>query len=420
MDHFDYREGELHCEDVSASRIAEEVGTPTFVYSAATLRHHYRQVAEAFAELDPIICFSVKSNGNLAVLKLLREEGCGFDVTSGGELFRAMKAGGDPQQIVYAGVGKSDEEIKDALQVGIAAFNIESMQEAHNIDRIAGELGKTAAGVLRVNPDVDPQTHAKTTTGKKESKFGVDLDRAEGLFGELAELKHLQVRGFHMHLGSPINIVEPYVLAVQRINEVVDRLRGRGHTIDWLDLGGGFGVDYEQGQALPIGKFAEAMLPHLRGRGYKIALEPGRYIAGNAGVLLTRVRYRKTGGTKKFVIVDASMTELIRPTLYEAFHFIWPTTSRPPSRSATAEGDETVDIVGPVCESGDYLARDRSLPTTERGDLLAIYTAGAYAFVMASNYNHRPRAAEVLVEGDDYRIVRRRETLDDLIRGEEL
>ena len=420
MDHFAYRDGRLHCENVAAAEIAEKFGTPTFVYSAATLRHHYRQVAEAFAELDPIVCFSVKSNGNLAVLKTLEQEGCGFDVTSGGELFRALKAGGDPQKIVYAGVGKSDVEIADALDAGIRAFNIESPMEAANIDRIAGERGKSAVGVLRVNPDVDPQTHAKTTTGKKESKFGVDLDRAEPLFGELATLEHLKVRGFHMHLGSPINIVEPYVTAVKKINAVVDRLRDKGHEIDWLDLGGGFGVDYEQGQAQPVGAFAVAMLPHLRGRGYHIALEPGRYIAGNAGVLLTKVLYRKTGGEKKFVIVDAGMNDLIRPTLYEAFHFVWPADNVPPSRTRHAEGQETVDVVGPVCESGDYLAKGRSLPVTERGDLLAVYTAGAYAFVMSSNYNHRPRAAEVMVDGTEARLVRRRETHDDLIRGEEM
>ena len=420
VDHFNQRDGELYCEDVPVKDIAGEFGTPTYVYSANTLREHFRQVRDAFAPVDPTVCFSVKSNGNLHILRLLREEGCGFDVTGGGELFRAKEAGGDPDKIIFAGVGKRDDEIRDALEYGIAAFNIESEAEARNLDKVAGEVGKTAVGAVRVNPDVDPQTHAKTTTGKKESKFGVDLERCERMFEEMRDLKHLRVAGIHMHLGSPINIIEPYVTAVKRINATIDRLRDKGHEIDWFDLGGGFGVDYETGQAHPVKDFADAMLPHLEGRGYKVALEPGRYVAANAGVLLTRVLYRKTGGTKRFVIVDAGMNDNIRPTLYEAFHFIWP-TAVPFERRAKdlrTGGDELVDIVGPVCESGDYQAKDRYLPVTERGDLVAVHTAGAYGFAMASNYNHRPRAAEVLVDGSDVKLIRRRETYEDLVAAE--
>ena len=421
MDFFNFTDGRLHCENVPASRIAEEVGTPCFVYSAATLLHHYRQVAEAFAPVDPTICYSIKSNGNLAVCKLLAEAGCGFDVTSGGELYRALAAGGDPAKIIYAGVGKTDVEIREAITAGIAAFNIESEAEIENIDKVAGEMGKQVIAALRINPDVDPKTHRHTTTGKKETKFGVDLERAERVFEQYRHLKHLRLAGVHMHLGSPIYTVDPYVDAVQKINALIDRLTERGHTIEWFDLGGGFGVDYERpGQALPVEAFAEAMLPHLVGRPYKVALEPGRYIAGNAGVMLTRVLYRKTGGEKKFVIVDAAMNDLIRPMLYDAFHFIWPTHLDPGGRAMGQRptGGEIVDVVGPICESGDYLAKDRPLPPTARGDLLAIYTAGAYGFAMSSNYNNRPRAPEVLVDGDSFKVVRRRETYEDLVAAE--
>ena len=427
MDHFTYRNGELYCEDVPAAVLADEYGTPLYVYSAATLLRHHRQVAEAFAELSPTICYSIKSCGNLHICRLLADQGCGFDVTSGGELYRALAAGGDPSKIIFAGVGKTDEEIRRALEARIAAFNIESEAEIENIDRLAGEMGKQAVGALRVNPDVDPKTHVYTTTGKKQTKFGVDLERAEAIFEEARSLKHLRLAGLHMHLGSPIFTVEPYVEAVQRINQTIDRLRARGHEIEWFDIGGGFGASYEHPQqALPVRAFADALLPLLRGRGYKVAVEPGRYIAGNAGILLTQVLYRKTGGTRKFVIVDAAMNDLIRPALYGSFHFIWPV--RQPAgapepfardRSAAVPGGEVVDVVGPVCESGDFLAQDRLLPPTQRGDLLGIFTAGAYGFAMSSNYNNRPRAAEVLVDGSSHRLIRRRETYEDLVRGEE-
>ncbi len=423
MDFFNYKNGELHCEDVSAAALAEAYGTPLYVYSTATLLRHYQQVAEAFAELSPTICYSIKSNGNLHVCRLLAGEGCGFDVTSGGELYRALAAGGEPEKIIFAGVGKTDEEIAYALETGIAAFNLESEAEIENVDRLAGEMGKSAVGALRVNPDVDPKTHVYTTTGKKETKFGVDLERAERVFEQYRGLKHLRLAGLHMHLGSPIYTVEPYVEATKRINDTIDRLRARGHEIEWFDIGGGFGVDYEHPeQALPVWAFAEALVPLLRGRGYKVAIEPGRYIAGNAGILLARVLYRKTGGAKKFVITDAAMNDLIRPALYGSFHFIWPArqgagVAEPFARDRNLHvpGGETVDVVGPICESGDFLAKDRILPPVARGDLLAIFTAGAYGFAMSSNYNNRPRAAEVLVDGGRHRLIRRRETHEDLV-----
>ncbi len=425
MDFFNYKNGELYCEDVPAEKIAHEVGTPAYVYSRATFLHHYRQIAEAFAELKPTICFSVKSCGNIHILRMLAQEGCSFDVTSGGELFRALKAGGKAKDIIYAGVGKTDQEIADAINAGIAAFNLESEAEIENIDRIAGSIGKTAIGAIRINPDVDAKTHAKTSTGKKGDKFGVDIERAQRVFAQYKDLKHLRVAGVHIHIGSPVNLIEPYVEAVRKITALADDLIERGYAIEWFDMGGGFGVNYERpDQALPVTQHAKALIPLLKDKPYKLALEPGRYIAGNAGILLTRVLYRKTSGDKKYVIVDAGMNDLIRPTLYESYHYIWPVKpdagNVPDQRNRALEprGGETVDVVGPICESGDYLAKARPLPQTKRGDLLAVFTAGAYGFAMSSNYNNRPRTPEVLVEGDRYRIIRRRETLDDLIAPE--
>jgi diaminopimelate decarboxylase len=425
MDCFTYKNGELYCEGVPADKIAREVGTACYVYSKATLLHHYRQIAGAFAPLNPTICYSIKSNGNIHLCRILAEEGCGFDVTSGGELFRALQAGGDPKKIIYAGVGKTDQEITDALRTGIAAFNLESEAEIENIDRIAGQIGAVAVGAIRINPDVDPKTHAKTTTGKKETKFGVDIERAERVFEQHRSLKHLRIAGVHIHIGSPVYEVRPYVEAVKKMIALIERLSAKGHRIEWFDLGGGFGVNYEgPEQALPVTEHAKALIPLLEGKPYHIAFEPGRYIAGNAGILLTRVLYRKTGGEKKFVIIDAGMNDLIRPTLYESYHHIWPVkpsadNTNPQRRRDFSPADgEVVDVVGPICESGDYLAKARLLPPTQRGDLLAVFTAGAYGFAMSSNYNNRPRLPEVLVDGDSYRIIRRRETFEDLVAAE--
>jgi diaminopimelate decarboxylase len=359
--------------------------------------------------------------------RVLADEGCGFDVTSGGELFRALKAGGDPKKIIYAGVGKTDQEIREAIGAGIAAFNIESEAEIENIDAVAGTMGKTAVGAIRVNPDVDPKTHAKTTTGKKETKFGVDIERAERVFEQYRNLKNLRIGGIHIHIGSPVYEIQPYVDAVTKVTALIDRLAERGHKIEWLDLGGGFAVNYRNAdQALPVTEHAKALLPLLQGKPYRIALEPGRYIVGNAGILLTRVLYRKTGGAKQFVIIDAAMNDLIRPTLYDSYHFIWPVKPDAKNLPKTRDADfvpvngEVVDVVGPICESGDYLAKDRPLPHTQRGDLLAVFTAGAYGFAMSSNYNNRPRVPEVLVDGANFKVIRRRETYEDLVAAEQM
>jgi diaminopimelate decarboxylase len=425
MDFFNYKNGELYCEDVPAAKIAAEVGTAVYVYSKATLLHHYRQVADSFKELNPTVCYSIKSNGNINLCKVLAEAGCGFDVTSGGELFRAMQAGGDPKKMIYAGVGKTDQEIHDGIAAGIAAFNIESEAEIENIDRIAGEMGKTVVAALRINPDVDAKTHAKTTTGRKGNKFGVDIDRAEAVFAKYKGLKHLRLGGIHIHIGSPVYEVQPYVDAVTKVIALIDTLTAQGHRIEWLDMGGGFAVNYTNGkQAKPVTEHAKALVPLLRGKPYRIALEPGRYIVGNAGILLTKVLYRKQSGPKKFVIVDAGMNDLLRPTLYESYHHVWPV--KPDAANVTDDRDssyvpvdgEVVDVVGPICESGDYQAKDRPLPQTKRGDLLAVFTAGAYGFAMSSNYNNRPRVAEVLVDGGSYKVIRRRETFEDLVAAE--
>ena len=422
MDFFRYQDGQLYCEGVPAERIAREVGTACYVYSKATFLHHYRQVADAFRPIHATICYSIKSCGNLNVLKFLVDEGCGMDVTSGGELFRALEAGCDPKKIIYAGVGKTDEEIAEAINVGIAAFNLESEAEIENIDRVAAGIGKQAIGAIRINPDVDPKTHAKTTTGKKETKFGVDIDRAERVFEQYRGLKNLRIGGVHIHIGSPVYEIQPYVDAVKKITQLIDRLTERGHKIEWFDVGGGFGVNYERpDQAKPVTEHAKALVPLLQGKPYKIAFEPGRYIAGNSGIILTKVLYRKTGGEKRFVIVDAGMNDLIRPTLYDSYHHLWPVRPDAPNlnserrRDFVIQGGETVDVVGPICESGDYLAKARSLPEVKRGDLLAVFTAGAYGFAMSSNYNARPRLPEVLVDGDSYTIIRRRERYEDLV-----
>ncbi len=326
----------------------------------------------------------------------------------------ALQAGGDPKKIIYAGVGKTDQEIIDGINAGIAAFNLESEAEIENIDRVAGLIGKKAIGAVRINPDVDPKTHVKTTTGKKETKFGVDIERAERVFEQYRNLKNLRIAGVHMHIGSPVYEIQPYVDATRKMVALIDRLAERGHKIEWFDMGGGFAVNYERpDQAFAVTEHARALIPLLEGKPYHVALEPGRYIAGNAGILLTQVLYRKMGGSKKFVIVDAGMNDLIRPTLYESYHHIWPVkpdaanlrTDR--QKSFEPVNGETVDVVGPICESGDYLAQNRPLPTTRRGDLLAVFTAGAYGFAMASNYNNRPRAPEVLVDGDNYTTIRK-------------
>ena len=425
MDNFQYIDSQLHCELVAVRDIVEKTGTPTYIYSQTTLLTHFDRIAGAFAPLNPLICYSIKSCGNLAILRALQARGSGFDVVSGGELFRALKAEADGKMIVFAGVGKTDQEINEALDARIGWFNIESEEEFWNLDRLAGAKKLTAQGALRVNPDVSSVgTHQKTLTGKKETKFGVDIDRAESFYIQASAAKHARLSALHLHIGSPIKSTQPYVDAITKALALIDRLAARNIHIDTLDIGGGFAAFYEGNEAPSAVDYAAAIIPLLKDRKLRIILEPGRSISCNAGILVTRVQYSKQGGSKKFTIVDAAMNDLIRPTLYESYHFIWPVDvsgcSAPDNRQSTLRtaGDEKVDIVGPVCESGDYLAKDRYLPTTKRGDLLAVFSAGAYGFAMSSQYNARPRAAEVLVDGKTWRIIRRRETYDDLIAPE--
>jgi diaminopimelate decarboxylase len=424
MDHFEYRQGQLYCENVPAARIAEQVGTPAYVYSAATLRDHYERFAEAFRALNPLICFSIKSCQNLALCRLLLERGAGFDVVSGGELYRALRAGADPRKIVYAGVGKTNREIEEALAAGIGWFNVESEAEMENLIRIAAEKRVQTRAALRLNPDVDPQTHRYTTTGKRESKFGVDVERARRFFERFGHSDHVRLRGLHLHIGSPVNRVEPYVEAVRKALALIDELRQAGHAVDMLDLGGGYGAHYRGDEAPPARTYAAELIPLLEGRGLQIVLEPGRSIAANAGILLTTTQYLKASGDKQFVIVDAAMNDLLRPALYEAYHFVWPVQVAaeftPAHRGPQPQrsGDMLADVVGPVCESGDFIALERRLPPIERGAVLAVFTVGAYGFVMSSQYNSRPRAAEVLVQGGDFRIIRERESYEDLVCGE--
>lgn len=424
MDWFVYRNGELFCEDVPVRRIAREVGTPVYVYSRRTLVEHLARMREAFAELDPIICFSVKSCQNVHICRILAEQGAGFDVVSGGELFRALKAGGDPSRIVYAGAGKTDPEIHQAIDARIGWFNVESEPEIENLQQIAAGRAVRVRAALRINPDVDPKTHRHTTTGKKETKFGVDLERARRVFERYGRLSHVELSGLHLHIGSPVNTVQPYVDALTRALQLVEQLRSAGFMIDTLDIGGGFAADYGNDHVASPADYARAIVPLLRGRGLRVIMEPGRSIAANAGILVGTVLYVKQSGLRQFVIVDAAMTDLIRPVLYGAYHFVWPVAPGPDNIPELRKGDlklsgtTEVDVVGPVCETGDFLAKGRHLPAVQRGDQIAVFAAGAYGFVMSSQYNSRPRAPEVLVNGDGYRIIRRRETYEDLVAPE--
>ena len=429
MDYFSYRHGRLLCEEADVDGLARAHGTPLYVYSARTIREHTRKLREAFTPpeprpWDPILCYSVKANSNLSILKLMANEGSGFDVVSGGELYRALKVGADPKKIVYAGVGKSDEEIVAGLRAGILLFNAESEEELENLDRLSGKLGKRADVALRINPDVDPETHVYISTGKKETKFGVDLRRAEEVFRTAQRYKNVRMAGLHVHIGSQITKVDPYVDTLTRVLEFLPRVRAMGHPMTWLDMGGGFGIWYKDKSARSAAEIAAACMPLLLKSGLKLLLEPGRFIVGNAGILLTRVLYVKESGEKRFIICDAGMHDLIRPALYGAYHRIWPAATDPsvqgeaPDEEKWAGPAAACDVVGPICESGDFLAKDRRLPPLKRGDLLAVFSAGAYGYVMSSNYNSYPRPAEVLVSGGMARVVTRRQTYDDLLATE--
>jgi len=424
MDFFRYRAGTLHCEGVPAADLAAAYGTPLFVYSRATLLHHLQQLQTAFAPAEPLICFSIKTNANIHIGRLMAEHGAGFDVTSGGELYRALAAGGVGPKIVFAGVGKTDGEMRYGLENGVVLFNVESEAELHALAEVAKAFGKPAPVALRVNPDLPPKTHVKTDTSVKGVKFGLDietvLDVARGVVGN----PHVKIVGLHMHLGSPILTADPYRNGAQKALKLIEALRQQGHEIRTLNMGGGFGIHYRKQEALPATAFAEAILPAVKASGCKLILEPGRFIVGNAGILLSRVIYTKESGGKRFVIQDGAMNDLIRPTLYDAFHRIWPAWRQdgvpdpPADFEADVPGTTPADVVGPVCETGDFFARNRALPPLSRGDLLAVFSAGAYGMAMSSNYNSRPRAAEVLVDGETHRLIRRRETYEDLVRTE--
>ena len=428
MDHFNYIDGQLHCEKVNLDDLASEYGTPLYVYSAQTFIDHYKRVASAFAPLDPVICYSIKSCGNLHLIKLLASLGSGMDVVSGGELHRAKLAGASMKKVVYAGVGKTDPEIRDAIEAGIAYFNIESEAEFENIAQIAQSMGAVTHGALRVNPDVsDPKTHAKTTTGKKETKFGVDIDRARHFFEVYGKDARLKLTGIHLHIGSPIYSAEPYKRAIEKAMLLIDDLKAAGFDIKAINIGGGYAADYVTGASPAAADYANEIVPLLqpfKDAGGQVFLEPGRSIAANAGVLLSRVQYIKLGGVKKFVILDAGMNDLIRPAMYDAFHFVWPTNVAPAhvpanrSEKPDIAGLEQCDIVGPICETGDAFAKDRPLPPVARGDLMCVFSAGAYGMAMASNYNAFPKPAEILVEAGRARVIRRRETYDDLVGPE--
>ncbi|BCJ89559.1 diaminopimelate decarboxylase [Terrihabitans soli] len=410
MHHFAYRDGVLHAEDVSLAVLADEVGTPAYVYSTATLDRHFRVFSEAFAGMDALVCYAMKANSNQSVLKTLAKLGSGMDVVSGGELLRALTAGVPGSRITFSGVGKTADEIEDALEADILCFNVESEPELELLSEIAAARGATARVSLRVNPDVDAKTHAKISTGKSENKFGIPFERARAVYAEAAKLPGIKVTGVDMHIGSQITEVGPFDAAFTLLAELVHTLRQDGHEIDHVDVGGGLGIPYRLDNEPPPlpDAYAEVVRRHIGPLKVKLVLEPGRLIAGNAGILLTRVLYVKTGGAKTFIVVDAGMNDLIRPTLYDAHHDIWPVHE-------TKAEHVTADIVGPVCETGDYLALGRSIATPQPGDLLAVMTAGAYGATQASTYNTRALVAEVLVKGRDMAVVRPRLDPDAII-----
>ena len=416
MNHFEYRNGEMYAEGVAVKRIAREVGTPAYIYSLATLKRHYQVFDRAFAKVPHIVCFSVKANSNLALLRTFAKEGSGFDIVSGGELFRALKAGGDPKKIVFSGVGKKKDEIEYALNSEILMFNVESEDELVALNEIARATGKKAPISIRVNPDVDPQTHPYISTGMQKAKFGVEIKRSLETYKKAAALPNVDVVGVDCHIGSQLTSLSPFVDALARVREYLDRvlvgsLEKEGAQIRYLDLGGGLGINYNDETPPQPEEYAKAVIEGLEGLDVTLILEPGRVIVGNAGILVTEVQYVKENEAKKFVIVDGGMNDLIRPALYGSYQAIRPVVE-------TKAEKIIVDVVGPICESGDFLAKDREITRPRRGDLLAVMSAGAYGFTMASNYNSHPKAPEVLVDGDKYYVVRKRESFEDLINGE--
>ena len=429
---FRYRDGELYCEDVDLERVGKKFGTPTYVYSASTILDHYSRLDAALAPLDHLICYAVKANSNRTILKLLADAGAGFDIVSAGELFRVLAAGGDPAKCTFAGVGKSVEEIEYALDQRVYSFNVESEAELECIDRIASAKNLRAPIALRVNPDVAAQTHEYMSTGSRENKFGIAVDELSAVYERAAKLRNIDIIGVQMHIGSQITEAAPFANAIRKVAPVVRGLKSK-YGIKFFSIGGGMGIIYRRalesgsgqwwhdhgpagaGSAFSVRDYAEAIVSLLSDLDIRVLVEPGRFLVGNAGVLLTRIRYIKTTAAKKFAIVDAGMNDLIRPALYQSYHQIVSVKERKSERKRKIS---KIDIVGPVCESGDFFALDRGMPELHEGDLLAILSAGAYGFVMASNYNSRPLPAEVLVRGDKFTLIRKRQTWEDLVRGE--
>ncbi|NPA40202.1 MAG: diaminopimelate decarboxylase [Thermodesulfobacteria bacterium] len=413
MHHFTYHRGELYCEEVPIKKIVQEVGTPVYIYSSATIKRHFKVFDESFKDIPHLVCYSVKANSNLGVLALLRSLGAGADIVSAGELKRALKAGIDPKKIVFSGVGKTPEEIKLALEAGILMFNVESLAELDTLSQIASSMGKKAPFALRVNPNVDPMTHPYISTGLKQNKFGIPEEFVIPAYKKAAENPHLEPVGLDAHIGSQITSVTPFKDALKRLKVIWNELKSLGISLKYLDIGGGLGIIYENESPPMPEEYASAIIEEAKELEATLILEPGRVIVGNAGILVTKVLYLKENLDKKFVIVDAGMNDLIRPAFYQAYHKIVPVEEN-------FEREEVVDVVGPICESGDFLAKQRPLPKVKQGDLLAVMSAGAYGFVMSSNYNSRPRPPEVLVDGDQFYIVRKRETIEDLYRLEEI
>lgn len=413
MNYFTYKDNQLFAEDVAVTDLATRLGTPLYIYSARTLRRHYRVLSEAFKGTDHLICFAMKALSNLSILKLFGDLGAGFDIVSVGELMRCLRAGADPGKIVFSGVGKTDEEIEAALKAKILMINVESRPELHRVSAVAQRIGLQAPVSLRVNPDLDPGTHPHISTGHRDSKFGIPLSQVDEYYAEARWLKNLELAGLSTHIGSQITETAPFAEAGEKVAKIVKGLRADGIALKYLDLGGGLGIPYQEEPPSPA-QYSSALLGPLRNIGLKIIIEPGRVLVGNAGILVTRVLYVKETDVKRFIVVDGAMNDLIRPVLYEAYHDILPVTPR-----ASADR-QTADVVGPVCESGDFFARERDLPSLDSGDLIAVMSAGAYGFVMASNYNSRPRAAEVLVNGTEAHVIRERDNFEDIIRNEKI
>ena len=413
MHHFKYRDNVLCCEDVSIQEISAKIGTPFYLYSYATLKRHFQVFNAAFEGVSKLICFSAKANTNLAVLKIFADMGCGLDIVSGGELYRGLKAGFSPDRIVYSGVGKRVDEIDYALETGILMFNVESPVELELINRRAGELKKRAPVAIRVNPDVDPKTHPYISTGLKKNKFGINTEAAIESYRMAGSFDHVDVVGIDCHIGSQITETKPFESALISLKTLINDLKQMGTDIKYLDMGGGLGITYADETPPPLSEYAGTITQQLKGMDIQLILEPGRVLVGNAGILVTKVLYRKSGEVKNFVIVDAGMNDLLRPTLYNAFHAIEPVVS-------SKENLIVADVVGPICESSDFLAVDRSICDVESGDLLAVMSAGAYGYVMSSNYCSRPRVAEVMVKDDRFHVIKTRENYEDLVRGESL